>query len=181
MRAESSGRAGMGDKSPVLLLVLVEATRLRWFVAALGLDGAALPLLRSEVGDLDKYLGLAFEEQVSFLRHRFCGVLQRGCDRLWARQMKACQFVFVFEASLPEAANNLTQAVADHFVEWMLNPPVVVFTCVDGFAPNETPTLGRIAGEIEPRLGEILRNRLGALLAVREEENLWELSPKKRT
>jgi hypothetical protein len=171
----------MEGKTPVLLLVLVETTQLRWFVAALGLDGAALPLLRSEVGDLDKYLGLPFEEQVSFLRHRFCGVLQRGCDRLWARQMKACQFVFVFEASLPEAADNLTQTVADHFVEWMLNPPVVVFTSADGFTANGTPVLDRIAGEIEPRLGEILGDRLGALLAVREDANQWELSPKKRT
>src|SRR5262249_3886796 len=86
----------MGTKTPVVLLVLVETARLRWFVAALGLDGQAVPLLRSEEGDLEKYRGLAFDEQVAFLRHRFCGVLQRGCDRLWARDSKACQFAFVF-------------------------------------------------------------------------------------
>src|SRR5437870_9563176 len=117
----------MDAKTPVVLLVLVETARLRWFVASLGLDGRATPLLRSEVGDLDKYVGLSFDEQVSFLRHRFCGVLQRGCDRLWARGNKACQFVFVFDRALPEAAGDLTQAVADHLAEWMLNPPVVVF------------------------------------------------------
>ena len=41
----------MSPKTPVVLLVLVETARLRWFVAALGLDGWPVPLLRSEEGD----------------------------------------------------------------------------------------------------------------------------------
>src|SRR5437764_7082220 len=104
----------MEPKTPVLLLVLVETARLRWFVASLGLDGRAAPLLRSEAGDLDKYLSLPFDEQGSFLRHRFCGVLQRGCDRLWGRSSKACQFVIVFDGLLPDATRTPTQAVAAH-------------------------------------------------------------------
>ena len=60
----------MDAKTPVVLLVLVETARLRWFVASLGLDGRATPLLRSEVGDLDKYLSLPFDEQVSFVVNR---------------------------------------------------------------------------------------------------------------
>src|SRR4051812_37896745 len=110
----------MEQKTPVLVVVLVETSRLRWFVAALDLEGRSIPLLRSEVGDLEKYIGLDFDEQVAFLRHRFCGVLQRGCDRTWARDCKACQFVLVFEGLVPEASGALTQAVADNLSQWLL-------------------------------------------------------------
>src|SRR5437588_9991188 len=117
----------MDAKTPVVLLVLVETARLRWFVASLGLDGRATPLLRSEVGDLDKYRGLPFDEQVAFLRHRFCGVLQKGCDRLWARGLKASQFAIVFEGVLPDPTGGLVRAVADHFTLRMVNPPAAAF------------------------------------------------------
>src|ERR1700722_19301742 len=98
----------MEPKSPALLLVLVETAQLRWYVASIGLDGQTAPLLCSEVGDLARYREVDFEEQVSFLRHRFCGFLQRGCDRLWARMQKACKFVFVFESLLEEPTGKLT-------------------------------------------------------------------------
>src|SRR5262245_37906977 len=133
----------MEQKTPVLLVVLVETAQLRWFVAALGLDGRVTPLLRSEVGDLEKYLGLEFDEQVAFLRHRFCGVLQRGCDRLWARDCKACQFVLVFEGLVPEATGALTQAVADNLTLWLMNPPVAVLNCT-----GEPRRLDRLAGDL---------------------------------
>ena len=68
----------MQTKTPTMLVILVETVRLRWFVAAVGLDGVATPLLCSEADDLGPYRGLDFDEQVAFLRHRFCGVLQRG-------------------------------------------------------------------------------------------------------
>jgi hypothetical protein len=171
----------METKTPVLLVVLVETSQLRWFVAAIGPDTSATPLLRSEVGDLDKIHSLAFDEQVSFLRHRFCGVLQRGCDRLWARQWKACQFAFVFEGPFPGAADDLIRAMADHFVEWLLNPPVVVFTRTGGFDPDGGSQLNKFAGDIEPRLAEQLNARLSELLAARDDAAAWELSPKKRT
>jgi hypothetical protein len=168
----------MEPKTPVLLVVLVETSRLRWFVAELGLDGTAAPLLRSDVGDLEKYRGLDFDGQVSFLRHRFCGVLQRGCDRLWARGDKACQFAFVFEAPLPEPTGQLTAAVAEHFVQWLLNPPVAVLVSADGFeAPG--PRLETVAGAIDAPLADLLRSRLGGLLAARADEGRWELSCKK--
>jgi hypothetical protein len=165
----------MDSKTPVLLVVLVEAARLRWFVAALGPDGQATPLLRSEVGDLEKYRGLDFDGQVSFLRHRFCGVLQRGCDRLWSRGMKSRQFVFVFDEPLPEPSGRLTAAVAEHFVEWMLSPPVVVYS--GGAA--DVPPLDKVAGAIDGSLEELLRARLGALLAARDDPGAWELAPTK--
>jgi hypothetical protein len=169
----------MDSKTPVLLVVLVETSRLRWFVATLGLDGQATPLLRSEVGDLDKYRGLDFDAQVSFLRHRFCGVLQRGCDRMWGRAQKARQFAFVFEAPVPEPTGQLTGAVADHFVEWMLNPPVAVFVSADGFDGQGDLALEPVAGSIDPQLRQLLNAHLGTLLAARHDPDAWELAPPK--
>src|SRR5260370_13365573 len=142
-----SGRRFMASRDPALLVVQVETSRLRWFVAAIDLDGPLTPLLCSEVGDLEKYKGLDFDEQVAFLRHRFCGVLQRGCDRLWARDKKACQFVFVFDEPLPEPTGELTQRVAEHFAVWMLNPPAAVFVPSGG-------GLVELAGEIDQPLAD---------------------------
>ena len=98
----------MTDKEPVLLTVLIETSRLRWYVAGIGLDGEPLPLLRSEAGNLSPYLGIPFDDQVSFLRHRLSGVLQRGCDRLWGRQKKPCQIVFVADGPFVQADAELT-------------------------------------------------------------------------
>jgi hypothetical protein len=163
----------MTTKEPVLLVVLVEAARLRWLVAAVGLDGAVAPLLRSEDGDLATYQGLNVDDQVSFLRHRFCGILQRGCDRLWPVGRKACQFVFIFEGTLPGTTEELTQRVAEHFVEWMLNPPVIVLRREGG--------LERLAGAIEPPREDVLRRSLPTLVAATADEARWELSSRKGT
>jgi hypothetical protein len=163
----------MTTKEPVLLVVLVEAARLRWLVAAVGLDGAVAPLLRSEDGDLATYHGLSFDDQVSFLRHRFCGILQRGCDRLWPVSRKACQFIFIFEGTLPGTTEELTPRVAEHFAEWMLNPPVVVFRREGGLA--------RLAGAIESPLEDVLRRSLPTLGAATADEDRWELSSRKGT
>jgi hypothetical protein len=157
----------MDSKTPVLLVVLVEAARLRWFVAAIAPDGRPHSLLRSEPGNLAKYRGLDFDEQVSFLRHRFCGVLQRGCDRLWARGEKARQFAFVFDQPLPEPTGRLTEAVAQHFLEWLLNPPVVIYT----------GALNKVAGTIDAALEDQLRAGLAALWAARDDETAWEVVP----
>jgi hypothetical protein len=169
----------MEAKAPVLLVVLVETVRLRWFVASVGLGGQAAPLLRSEVGDLERYRGLDFDEQLAFLRHRFCGVLQRGCDRVWARGEKARHFVFVFDGPLAEPAGELTRAVAENLALWMLNPPVAVFVSPVGFDSGEPPRLEALVGDLDPTLGELLRAHLGELLAVREDADAWELARKK--
>jgi hypothetical protein len=161
-------------KTPVLLLVLVETGQLRWFVASISLEGVLVPLLRSEPGDLEKYQGLDFDEQVAFLRHRFCGVLQRGCDRLWARGNKACQFVIVFEESLPEPSGDLTRQVAEHFAQWMLNPPVAVFV-----GPTGPAALDHLAGQLDRPLLQLLHASLGALRTATADPDAWELSRKK--
>jgi hypothetical protein len=163
----------MEPKAPAILLVLVESVRLRWFVGCVDLDGRATPLICSEVNDLEKYRGLDFDEAVAFLRHRFCGALQRGCDRLWARNRKACQFVFVFEAPLAEPTGELTRAVARHFAEWLLNPPVAVFAGAGGF---DRPEL--LAGRLDPPLADLLHAHLGELLAAKEDPVAWEQARK---
>jgi hypothetical protein len=163
----------MEQKTPVLLVILVETARLRWFVASIGLDGATTPLICSEADDLEKYRGLEFDEQVAFLRHRFCGVLQRGCDRLWARNCKACQFVFVFDGLLPERTGQLTQALAGHFAEWLLKPPVAVFVRADG---NDPSRLDRLSGTLDAPLEQLLLTHLERLRGVQEDATAWELA-----
>jgi hypothetical protein len=165
----------MNSKEPVLLLVLVETARLRWFVAAIDRNGQSVPLLRSEVGDLETYVGLDFDEQLAFLRHRFCGALQRGCDRIWARGNKASQFIFVFEGLLPEPTGKLTRVLAEHLAEWMLNPPVVVFCSSDGSPPR----LEKLAGQLDSPSATLLLANLGPLLSAQERPEAWELSKKK--
>jgi hypothetical protein len=161
----------MESKKPVLLLVLVETAQLRWFVASLDLEGQTACLLRSEAGDLEKYRGLEFDEQVAFLRHRFCGVLQRGCDRSWARACKPFAFVFVFDELIPEPTGTLTQTFAEHLAQWMLNPPAVFY--------RRTSSLEKLAGELEPAHEQLLAAHLDGLLQRREDAEAWELSRKK--
>ncbi len=166
----------MTPKEPVLLTVLIETTGLRWYVAGINLAGEPLPLLKSEAGNLNPYLGLPFDEQVSFLRHRLSGVLQRGCDRLWGRQKKPCQIVFVADGPFAQAAPELTRRVAEHFVEWMTRPRVAFFTSDGGFAAGEELSLQVVAGELDEQLRMPLEAGLPALLAAMDQPDAWELS-----
>jgi hypothetical protein len=168
----------MTTKEPVLLTVLIETANLRWYVAGIGLNGEPLPLLRSEVGNLSPYLGVPLDEQVNFLRHRLSGVLQRGCDRLWGRQKKPCLIVFVADGPFAQAGFELTQSVADHFVEWMNSPPVVFFTSAAGWDADPA-SLTRLAGDLDAAYVEPLRNGLPALGRAVLEPDLWELAPTK--
>jgi hypothetical protein len=170
----------MTAKEPVLLTVLIETAELRWYVAGIGLAGEPLPLLRSEPGNLSPYVGVAFDEQVSFLRHRLSGVLQRGCDRLWGRQKKPCQIVFVADGPFIQAAPELTPRVAEHFVEWMTSPPVVFFTRDARFAGEEPVALQKVAGDLNGPYAEPLQTGLAALLGTLKQLDAWELAPPKR-
>jgi hypothetical protein len=171
MKHLASREVAMESKKPVMLLVLVETTQLRWFVGLLDLEGQAVALICSEPGDLEKYRGLDFDEQVAFLRHRFCGVLQRGCDRTWARACKPFAFVFVFDDLIPEPTGTLTQTFADHLAQWMLNPPVAFF--------RRTSSLEKLAGDLEPAHEHLLAAHLGKLIELRQDPNAWELSRRK--
>ena len=169
----------MSEKEPVLLTVLIETSRLRWYVAGIDLAGERLPLLRSETGNLSPYLGIPFDDQVSFLRHRLSGVLQRGCDRLWGRQKKPCQIVFVADGPFVQADAELTARVAEHFVEWMTRPPVVFFIAARGLASPEPPLLDQVAGELDGALRTALDAGLTALWDALDRPDAWELVPTK--
>lgn len=170
----------MNAKEPVLLVVLIETGTLRWYVAGVSLAGHPLPLMRSETGSLGAYIDVAFDEQVSFLRHRLAGVLQRGCDRLWGHQKKPCQIVIVADHFFPQAPLELTQHVADHFVQWMVNPPVAFVVTNGSFRHNATSPLEPLAGQLEPSHREALEAGLPKLLAAVQRDELWEVSQSKR-
>jgi hypothetical protein len=169
----------LSSKEPVLLTVLIETAKLRWYVAGIDLDGAAIPLMCSEEGNLSAYLGDPFDEQVTFLRHRLSGVLQRGCDRLWGRQKKPCQIVFLTDGPFVEAAPELTNRVAEHFVEWMTSPPVVFLTSDRRFTPDETGTFRTLAGGLEPSRQTALLAGLPGLFTAMADAKAWELAPPK--
>lgn len=139
----------MPNKELVTLKILVGTTDLSWWVAALRDNGEVQPLLRSEPGDLDRYRDLSWDEQTSFLRHRFCNVLQRGCDRLWGHGMKARLFLFVLESDFPHAEPELTIRTAEHLVQWMTQPPVVFLKGPwRNWSPGDAAFKG-IAGELD--------------------------------
>ncbi len=169
----------MTTKEPVLLTVLIETARRRWFAAGLTLDGRPVPLICSAAGNLAPYVGVAMDEQVNFLRHRLCGVLQRGCDRLWGRQMKPRQIAFVADADFDAARPELTQQVAEHFVVWMTKPPVAFFTSENGFREEAPARLCHVAGDMQPSDQEILAMGLPPLVTAMEDSDLWELAPTK--
>jgi hypothetical protein len=169
----------MATKEPVLLIVLIETASLRWYVAGIGRAGESTPLLTCEAGNLSPYIGVPFDEQVSFLRHRLSGVLQRGCDRLWGRQKKPCHIVFVADGPFASATPELTQRVAEHFVEWMTSPPVVFFTSVLGFGAGQPSSLHKVAGDLEAAHLAAFHTGLPALLSVLDQADAWELAPPK--
>lgn len=168
----------MEAKEPVILTVMVDAGRQRWLLASTRLDGTVTPLLRSEDGDLTACQGLGFDDQVSFLRHRLCGVFQRGHDKVWPVGQKACQFVALFVGALPGASPELTPRIAEHFALWMLNPRVVAYATEPG--PG-VPDLHRLAGTIEPDRDAAFRAGLERLLTVAGDPAAWEVSTRKGT
>ena len=125
-------------KTPVLLTVLIDTSEMRWHAAGIAFDSTIHPLLVSAENDLAPYTDMEFDEQASFLRHRCCGILQSGCDRLWGLKKKAIHFVFVVDNTFSGAPHTLTERVAEHLVQWMTSPPVTFFTA-DSSGFQETP------------------------------------------
>lgn len=165
----------MVARQPVTLAVLIECETYRWHVAGIDQHGCVTPLVCSEPGDLSEYVGQELDEQVIFLRHRLSGALQGGCDRLWGREEKPCQIVLAADRLFPDAAPELTQRVADHFVEWMTSPPVV-FLVLSG----ESPRYQQLAGDWAAESRGAFETGLADLLAARSQEQYWELIPTKR-
>jgi hypothetical protein len=170
----------MEAKEPMILTLIVVAKPQQWFLAAVDLRGHVHRLLCSEPGDLAAYEGLPFDDQMSFLRHRICGVLQRGHDRLWPVDRKACQFVFLFAGDLPGTDAELIPRLADHFAEWMLSPPAVVFTLEHGLNAKVTE-IRQLAGSMDSRYRNALTEAFPSLLHAATDPASWEISSHKRT
>ena len=173
---DTANNRSMKTKEPVLLTILIDTARMRWLAGGIGFDKNVFPLLASQDDDLAGYRSMEFDEQASFLRHRFCGALQRGCDRLWGLQKKACQFVFLTDKMFPDASAELTARVSDHLVQWMTNPPVTFFVIGDSFdtRPVELKTL---AGELSEEYAEALTLGLPSLLDAADRTDEWEQVP----
>lgn len=175
----------MTDRTPVLLSVLIHSPEYRWHVAGIGLEGSLTPLLRSDPGNLDEYAALPPDEQLSFIRHRLSGVLQRGCDRLWGRDEKPCHIVLIANEPFANGSDGLTQRVADHFVDWMAKPPVAFFIwnrLFDESDPAQSTDAipDPIAGEISDEQRAALRTALSSLSQHVADPAAWEHVPTRR-
>ncbi|MEZ6058826.1 MAG: hypothetical protein R3C19_00525 [Planctomycetaceae bacterium] len=163
----------MNTKTPAVLAVVLEAKKLRWSVAAITSAGEVVPLVQSQSGDLAGYVGLSFDEQTSYLRHRLAGAVQRGCDRMWGRSLKPSQFVFVQIGAFQDAPATLAQRIADHFCQWMVNPPTAY--CLTTSLPEGALTI--LAGEIAPDVFSVVQSTLTELVARAGLEHEWEIVP----
>lgn len=172
----------MRDREPALLVVLIETVPLRWYAVAIGADGRVIPLLRSEDGNLDQYRGLEPDAQLSFLRHRVAGVLQRGCDRLYPKGMKVSHFLLIADGHYPNAAEETTPGLAKHFVEWMINPPVTYLLHRGGFTQQPAAValedLVIIAGDLPDEIDSALKNNWPEIIDLVAQPDRWELIAK---
>lgn len=168
----------MGDREPALLVVLIETASHRWHVAGVDSAGQTLTLLQSEDGNLDEYRGLEFDAQISFLRHRLAGVLQRGCDRLYARDLKASHFLLIADGLFPDAAEGVTERLAEHFVQWMMTPPVTFLMVPVEFNVRQASDFNIIAGELPQPVSTALNDALPTMVSQLNQSERWELIPR---
>ncbi len=161
------------EKTPVLLAVVVNTSRQQWFVAGVDFDGSVDPLVRSEPGNLDHYADQPGDEQLSFLRHRLSGSMQRGCDRLWARNAKAARIVLIVDDDFPGGEADLLVRLAEHFHVWMTSPPVSCYRGAGGVSDLES--FDCLVGEPEPEQAAALGQALPTLFQRMTDADLWEV------
>ena len=166
------------DKTPSLLAVVIKSSPQQWFVAGIDMEGAVAPLVRSEPGNLDQYVGLSDDEQISFLRHRLSGAMQRGCDRLWARNAKAARIVLIADNDLPDGADGLLRRLADHFYNWMTRPPVSCYRGQGAPTIEDLDSLECLIGEPELEHLRPLKQALPQLCERMSDSECWEVIQK---
>ncbi|WP_442511129.1 hypothetical protein SH528x_002795 [Novipirellula sp. SH528] len=164
----------MSDRQLAPLVVLIDTSNCLWHAGTFDASSQPVPLIRSDSGNLDAYKGQPFDEQISFLRHRLAGVLQRGCDRLFSRQMKASHFVLIADGDFPEADESVTPRLAEHFVQWMMNPPVVYLRAPQGFDVQDAGDLEVIAGDFPTEIASTVQTGLSQLVTLQSDSDLWE-------
>lgn len=161
----------MTEKEPVTLAVHLDLTRRTWSVASVNVEFEVVPLVQSQPDDLAPWSEGTVDEQVSFLRHRIAGVLQRGADRLWGRQQKARLFAIAFLCEDNKAANDIVDSVAQHFCTWMLKPPVVCLRFQDDNVVQQ------IAANTSCHDLDDLAGALRQIHTLMGQPDLWDFAP----
>ncbi len=161
----------MTEKEPVTLVAHLDLSSEFWSVASVNSSFDVAPIIQSQPSDLEPWGDGTLDEQLSFLRHRIAGILQRGTDRLWGRQQKAQLFVVGFRCDDNPATREVVAKVSEHFCTWMLKPPIICL-CVQG------------DGTLECIASNTASDEYGSFAAVLQEirtlaneSELWELAP----
>ncbi|MEM8668460.1 MAG: hypothetical protein AAGG48_13160 [Planctomycetota bacterium] len=169
------------DKTPTLIVVVIIAARQQWFVAGVSLADAKLDcFVKSEPANLDDYVGKSPDEQLSFLRHRLSGAMQRGFDRLWAKHRKAHRIVLIADEDLPDSAAGLLPNLANHLDTWMTRPPISFFRGEGHGQFDELDQLSCLVGPLNTEEAASLQEQLPALKAALEADASWEVIAKPR-
>ena len=169
------------EKTPSLLAVVIKSSLQQWFVAGIDMDGTVEPLVRSEPGNLDQYVGQGEDEQLSFLRHRLSGAMQRGCDRLWARNAKAARIVLIADHDLPDSDAALLPRLADHFHTWMTRPPVSFYRGHGDSTIEDLESLECLVGQPDAEQAVPLRQALPQLCQRMADSDCWEVIQKPKS
>ncbi|MDG2220564.1 MAG: hypothetical protein P8L85_04245 [Rubripirellula sp.] len=169
------------NKIPTLLVVVVLSEKQQWFVAGISLvDGAVDCLVRSEPANLDAYVGGDADEQLSFLRHRLSGAMQRGFDRLWGNAAKASRIVLIADQELPDSTPELLPRLAEHLGIWMTRPPIVFFQGKGSERIECFSELQLLAGQLEATEQTYLEKQLPTLQQKLADPTAWEVIAKPR-
>lgn len=167
------------DRTPSLIVVLIIAARQQWYVAGVSaLDGSLDCLVRSDEFNLDRYRDGDEDEQVSFLRHRLSGAMQRGFDRLWAKNAKASRIVLIADDHLPAASETLWARLAEHLNLWMTQPPITFLLGTGHESIAVLDELNCLVGHLGPEDQQHLAQSLPGLLRQLSSPDGWEVIAK---
>jgi hypothetical protein len=81
----------------------------------------------------------------------------------------------VCDGWFPHAPPELTRQIAEHFAEWMANPPVVFYRHAIAADDREEPHFDRLAGNIGAAERDALLVGVGELKRATENSERWEL------
>ena len=170
------------SKTPSLIVVVILAARQQWYVAGISMvDGSVDCLVRSEPSNLDAYVGQESDAQLSFLRHRLSGALQRGFDRIWAKGCKASRIVMIADDSLPESTPDLMKRLAEHFEVWMTRPPVTFLQGQGSLQIEDLQSLEWLVGAMDDDETRMLQEKLPVLKDQILQSDAWEVIAKPNT
>lgn len=170
----------MKSRDPVLLLIVIDTSELRWYAAGVGLDGTVYPLLASEPGNLEPYRQAIGDEQLSFLRHRLSGILQQASDRLWSRNLKPCRIVTVLDGEFSDTDTSLARRLAEHMHQWLWDPPADFYLHPNWQRVQSVADLQCLAGGLDPQYESAFLEALPLLAAAIRQAEKWEVVHNKR-